>query len=266
MPIDPLTIMAAAQGALGIGQMVKGAIQGSKKAPKMEIPQAAQQALQIAKTQAGQTQMPGQSIMEDKLASQAAAATQRLLESSGGGGGALGGIAQINQGLSNQMGGILMNQANYVAGQKQNLQNQLGNMAGWQDRQFQMNEMQPYLQEMDASRRSKDAGMQNLWGAASGFVKGQETKKMWDNYLGSQQKQMDQNAQQFQQQMELWKQGQLPPPIPQTILPETMPMNEQVDIPLFAPQGVKRPLSPWQQQMAAYSQMNPKTGQFYPEP
>ena len=211
--MDPLTIMALAQVGLGIGQMVKGAIGSLGKAPTMEIPKSATQALNIAKTQAGQSMMPGQKIMEDKLASQAAAASQRIMEASGGSGAALGGLAQVQRGLNDQLGNLAMNQASYIDQQKQGLRGELGNMANWEQQQFQMNQYQPYLHQMDASRRLTESGMQNLWGAAGNYVQGQETKKMWDGYLGSIEKQLAQGERQFTDYMSYLRGGGVQPQV-----------------------------------------------------
>lgn len=205
--IDPMTALALGQAALGVGQMVKGAIQGGSKAPQMSIPKSATAALNVAQAQVGQTKMPGQDIMEDKLAMAAASAANRVMEMTGGGAAGLGAMANINQGLSESLGDMAYNQANYVAGQKQNLQGQLNNMAQWEQQQFQMNEYQPWLQKMESAKTLKDSGMQNLWGAASGYIQGQQTKKMWDNYINQQKLQMDLQKDQFAQQMALWKQG-----------------------------------------------------------
>lgn len=205
--IDPMTALALGQAALGVGQMVKGAIQGGSKAPQMIIPKSATAALNVAQAQAGQTKMPGQDIMEDKLAMAAASAANRVMEMTGGGAAGLGAMANINQGLSKSLGDMAYNQANYVAGQKQNLQGQLNNMAQWEQQQFQMNEYQPWLQKMESAKTLKDSGMQNLWGAASGYIQGQQTKKMWDDYINQQKLQMDLQKDQFAQQMALWKQG-----------------------------------------------------------
>lgn len=181
-------ILTAAQIAYGLYQNYK-AKEASEAEP--EIPKSAEAALSMARDQAARTEMPGQSMLEDKLASQAATAANRMLEASGGSGAALGGLAQINQQVTDKMGDIQMNQAAYADQQRKNLMGQLGNMANWEAQGHQMNQEQ--------ARRLQESGVQNIWGGATSYVQGLQTKGMWDDYIGLQESQINASRQAFSQ-------------------------------------------------------------------
>lgn len=215
-------ILTAAQIAYGLYQNYK-ATEASEAEP--EIPKSAESALSMARDQAARTEMPGQSMLEDKLASQAATAANRMLEASGGSGAALGGLAQINQQLGDKMGDIQMNQAAYADRQRQNLIGQLGNMANWEYQGNQINQEQ--------ARRLQESGVQNIWGAATNYVQGQQTKSMWDDYLASQNAEIDASQKAHREAMELWKTQNQPPLI--NGMPGSGVQNTPINVPLQQP-------------------------------
>src|SRR5664279_4980898 len=92
--IDPMTAIAIAQGAIGIGKAIFGGSQASKaknalnslQRPQMQIPQEAVAALQNAQKMSLMTTLPGQDIMSQSIDRNTQANANALSEVNTGGG------------------------------------------------------------------------------------------------------------------------------------------------------------------------------------
>lgn len=166
-----LAVGAGIKGALSLFQMIKAG-QLNKKRPEYEIPIEMYQYLNKAKEQANQTSLPAQDIMEANLRQTTQGALGRATEIAGGSANLLGSLADI---YSNETKGV--NQLNIAAANRYD-KNQQGlmqaeqTMSGYKDKQFKLNQMDPYLAEMSAKSALMGSSILNLGGAASELTNG----------------------------------------------------------------------------------------------
>lgn len=173
--MDPLTLAlmlgpAAIQGAMGVGQLIKGNQMQKNLGPRVgyEIPESAKRALGISERLASSYEMPGagarryaQDLQNQKFV---AAALQA--------GNSQDAMAMLTQGLqSAQEGELAFSEAsaqNYQQRQ-QNLQQALGNYAGYQEKK-RADEQQAWYEKADRAAQMKGAGLENLFGAGQGLA------------------------------------------------------------------------------------------------
>jgi len=144
------------------------------KRPPFEIPDAAKQALQIAKYRALATTLPGQPLMEQKIGAATAGGLRYATETAGSPVDALAtGSAMIGN-EQNQLGDLAIKGAENQNQNIQNLTGQLGAFASWQNQASEWNKYQPYTQAKQAesalrygSEANKYGATQDLLGAAA---------------------------------------------------------------------------------------------------
>jgi hypothetical protein len=173
--MDPITIMLAAQGLLGVGEKIIGGIQKNKAQKefdknKYEIPSSVNAMLDTVRGVASQRKLPGQEIMEQQIGSttaQGVEAATRVGRSSSDALGALEGL----------YGRQMQSQQNLALAGAQNWQeNQfkyasaLERMGAYQDQKWQYNTLYPYMQKMTGAGQMQEAGNTNIGSAMSGFV------------------------------------------------------------------------------------------------
>jgi len=173
MPIPAALVPALISAAPAVSQFVTGLFQGNKskklleglERPQYEIPEAATQALQNAQVNAGSFQMAGQSNLEaaqdqiftntvEDVGSYATSGPEALA--------ALISAGASRQGAQNQIGFQAAGDYNDRQGV---LRNQLGTYAGYQDKAFDINQMQPYEDKAATASALGNAGMNNRYGA-----------------------------------------------------------------------------------------------------
>lgn len=147
-------ILAIAQLGMGIYNMVK-----SKKRPKYEIPGAQRQHLAMAKAMANRHEMPGQSNMHAQVAQQAANALSQSREYGQAGLASLPAIMArantANLNIGTQAAGWRDRQMSQYLGA-------LGQFAGAQNMEWQMNKFAPYADRMQRGNDMFGAGVQNM--------------------------------------------------------------------------------------------------------
>jgi hypothetical protein len=156
-----------AQTTLGAAQMAYGLYKAKhNKRPTYEIPQEAQQNLNLAKQQAmeGLPEEQKQAYL-DNLNRSAGYSLSNMTSRRGG----LAGLGQIDQQMNQGYGNLL---AMDSQARQQNIgrvfeQNQ--NMANYRDQAFQFNKVNPYYETLAESQALQGAGMQNI---GSGFNSG----------------------------------------------------------------------------------------------
>jgi len=183
--MDPLTIGLLAgipSLALGTYQAIKGYQLGNQERPEYEIPDSLKQMLGMAKTQASQTGLPGQSLLEQNIRGTTSRGAN-ILERSTQGSQLLGGISDLVTGEQQQMAniGIAGEQQNIT--NQQNLQNALSTYAQYEDKAYEINELQPYLQAMQQAQALTSAGIQNIVGGIGGGLGAGMQSQMNTDYL-----------------------------------------------------------------------------------
>ena len=160
--------MAAASAAI---KGITGLIQMNKRKPEevqYEIPSEVYQALDLARTNA-MGQDPRFRTRKENLESQTATMARKATEL--GGPGAIGALGTLQ---ANQMAGtrdIDMMQEEDQLRQEMFYSQQLANLAGFKDKQFELNELQPNERQWNEYYNSRSAGQQNLMGSMDNIFK-----------------------------------------------------------------------------------------------
>lgn len=177
--MDPLTISALLQGgktAYELGTGISQQIKGNKLAknlvrPQYQIPQAEQQYLQNAESMASNNQFPGQQRAENNVYAGTSQALNSAKGASSSSADFLSGITGINGNQQNALGDIATKGLEYQDQNKQRLNNALMSMAGYQDKQFEINQYQPFIDQSNAARALKQAGKENISNAFGNAAK-----------------------------------------------------------------------------------------------
>ena len=233
--MDPLLTPLLISAASNLPSMILGGSQLFKSGkmhpvrPEYEIPEAEKQALQLAKNMGAQTRLPGQEAIEGQL-DETTANTLATIERMG-----YGGASDINaasRAYGNQQDketqlGIA------AAGNRQqnlrNLQGALSHYATYEDKKWNLNELQPYEQDSRAKAALYEGGMTNLTGGLKDIAGGLSNVMLAD-YFG---KQQDSNFNNWMKMMGKTTTSQPAPQIPVqigTVLPTSGQDNTQLQI------------------------------------
>lgn len=166
--MDPLTIsliMAGASAGIGAYQTIKGnKLAKSAVRPIQEIPSAATMYLQNAQAMAENQRLAGQSALEGQIQGNTAQTLRAGQESSNNPASLMALASATNANANNAMTGI----GSKAAEMQQQNQRALGSAqlqyAGLQQKQFDVNQMDPYQNQINAAMAMKGAGMQNIAG------------------------------------------------------------------------------------------------------
>lgn len=160
---------AAIQGGIGVAQMIQAnKYRKQFKRPDYQIPQAQQEALLNARAMAAQTRLPGQDIMEQNIGATTAAGVKAATELGQSPSQILNAASNIYGRQMQQQNQMGIQAAQFQQGNRMNLQGQLGTMGGFQEKQWDINKMQPYEAAMHAAAQLSGAGQQNIGGAVAG--------------------------------------------------------------------------------------------------
>jgi hypothetical protein len=157
-------IPAVAKGVTGLAQGAKGRRleREAGERPEYEIPQEVLQALEGYKTRASQTRLPGQSAIEQGIRSSTASTAGKLEEAAGSSASLLGALAQTGVGEQQSMRDLGLKSSQYQYQTQEELLDYLSKIGQYRDKEFALNEMEPWKQAMGASSAMKGAGMQNV--------------------------------------------------------------------------------------------------------
>jgi len=209
--LDPMTLALLAQAGFGVYQGIKGN-QLAKDAirPEYQIPEEISQSLSDAEIAALEGLPQAQ---KDAFLQNVQRSTATSLNALGDRQAGLAGISSVQQNEQDAMTKLLSMDAQARQSNMNNLYDQRNTMAGYKDKAFQINEMQPFEAQAQAAEAMKGAGIQNVAGGLTGaansynqytafqdFMKGLENKKALDNQTtgntqGMQQKPADQTLQ-----------------------------------------------------------------------
>lgn len=176
--MDPFTIMALAQAVPAVAQGVQGMVQDRKsnklseglEDPNMPIPPAAKEALDIARANASSRYMSGQLANQAKLDSQLANIMGSITQNSRSPQDAIAALTMLGaQGQQQQLGlgaDVAMDYERIQA----DLRDELHNMQGWENKQWETNVMEPFLRDAAAASAMKNAGINNMYQGLKGAV------------------------------------------------------------------------------------------------
>jgi hypothetical protein len=166
-PLIPIAI----QAGVALGQVIGGAIKkrkAKKNRPEYEIPLEQKVAAAVAKNRAS-TEMPG---YQQALQQIDVAGANALRTAAGAGGGAQAALASIVGQTQSQKRQLAGDSAEFRLRAESQYLDQLGRLAAGRDREFQINEFEPYAQDYAEGRDMIGAGIENLAGAAGQFALG----------------------------------------------------------------------------------------------
>lgn len=171
-PLNPVTALKIGSMVPDLFKTIAGGFQFGKgnkleneiTRPLMDIPESAKEALSLARNQASQKLLPGQGYYEtqlDKNQSRSLAAVRESATNPAQ-------IAEAALRIGDQTDDSILNMAirgaeRYDMNQR-NLQDQLGAMADWEQLQFEMNELEPFLDDAALASSLQGAGLQNMFG------------------------------------------------------------------------------------------------------
>jgi hypothetical protein len=180
MPIPLAAIPAAAQGVTGLVQLFKGAALSRKERPEYKIPSEISQNLSQAEMMALEglpSEQKQQFIENAQRTSQfrLKAGSERSVDV----------IEKAAQGEVDANRNLLSADS---AAKFQNINTLMGKrdvMAGYKDKAFEVNEMQPFMAQMQAAQAMKGSGMQNVYGGLTAGIKGIENQRLMQDIMGT---------------------------------------------------------------------------------
>lgn len=183
MPPIAFAIPSMLKAGLSIAQLIKGASMRPNR-PEYEIPGALQEEVASARMEAG-GRMPGIGYAEDRLRQNAATGAYRLQKGATNPNQLLAGLSNIQMQSNVAERGLLESEANDHYRRIGNLRQSLRALAGAQDRQFDLNKMQPYQDAARTKAALIQSGLTNAFGAAGEGLQGMmagdmyNTQKAW---------------------------------------------------------------------------------------
>lgn len=180
MPITTSAILGGIQSAAGIAQYLKGKKMAKQNArPDYVIPEEIGQNLSQAQMQALEGLPPEQKKQYvENIQRQQNFGLSALGSRKAG----ISGLAALTQQGSDAYSDLLSKDA---AARQQNLQNLMGareQMAGFKDKEFELNKLLPFQQKAEAAQGLTGAGLQNIMGGLQSAQGTLENKYLADQY------------------------------------------------------------------------------------
>lgn len=166
IPLAVALIPAAMQAGTGLYQMIKGQNDASKlNRPTYQIPEEIKSKLTLAQ-QRSLEGMPDASkkLFIDNMQRSSAFGLRNLSSRQAG----LAGIPELVQGQTDQGRQMAVQDAQARLVNEQNLGTVQSEMAGYRDKEFDVNQLTPYTQKAQAAQALIGAGLQNIGGAVQG--------------------------------------------------------------------------------------------------
>lgn len=174
-------------------KLVKGAQQASQAKklantprPEYQIPQEVLQSLNQAKMMASMTELPGQNLMESKIGQNVSKGISELERVSSNPADLASNVSRMYLGANDQINNIGVQAAQQWLQNQGVLGNELKSMGAWKDRQFDINQMQPYENNMAAASALREGSFRNLSAAGedmSSALGGYANMKYYEDML-----------------------------------------------------------------------------------
>ena len=177
--------MGAVQAGIGIYQTYKGnQLAKNNIRPKYEIPDVIKQQLNTAELQAieGLPEQQRQNYI-DSMMQQYTTAISASNDRRGG----LSSIASLQNSMNDSNKSLLAMDAQARQNNINALQNTRSNYANYVDKQFELNQLNPFMEKAQAAQAMKGSGMQNIMGGIKGAVSSVVTASDNRQYLDMQQ-------------------------------------------------------------------------------
>ena len=137
--------------------------------PEYEIPNEVKQALEIARVMASRNKMPGQEILENQIQGQLGNQVRDIKDLSVSSGQALNAAANAYAGQQNRLQDLGVQSARNKQELEAVLMAKLEGIAQYQDKEFKMNEMDPYLDAAMTASALKQSGLTNIYSGFEGI-------------------------------------------------------------------------------------------------
>lgn len=203
-------ILGLVQAGVGIWQMFKGSEAGDVERPEYQIPKEATEMLGIARQNAN-ADMPGYQQAISNLQQSDATQYSRASESAGSGSDLLGYLSQRGVTSNRALNQLSAQNAAFKIGQQDKYKQALMAYSGMRDKEFDVNEMQPYMDAMRTSSVMTEGGIQNIFGGISGGLQNYmalDQAKSYQGLLGSQKGYYDMMMEQMKNQQNTGQQTQ----------------------------------------------------------
>jgi hypothetical protein len=191
--MDPLTasaligaVPAVVQAGTGIWQMQQAKkLAKNNIRPNMQTPDAVMNALANSRSQAMQTKLPGQDLIESKIDASVATNVNNLKEVADSPAALMGAVNQAYVGGMDKKNDIAIAAASRFDQNQSQYQDMLGKVGEYEMQNFMFNKADPYMKTAAAASALKEGGMRNIYGGIN-------------NAAGAASKYMDGKAQQNQ--------------------------------------------------------------------
>lgn len=140
--------------------------------PDYETPESAEEALGLSRSLASESELPGAGRIRNRLSGSTATGARSLIDSSSSPGAVAANIATLYAGEKDALVNLELAGINRQDQNRGRFLEQLGVMAGFEDKKFMLNELQPWLELRAAAKEMENASIQNFFGAgqSSGTV------------------------------------------------------------------------------------------------
>jgi hypothetical protein len=171
----PIPLLAAAAVAPSVFQMGKGIAQASQAKrlkvpprPVYNIPQSIQENVMMRRMQQNAA-MPGYNAAKADISSNMASGA-RAAQESGSSTNVLATIAGLQGNANNALNSLNTQNAQFALGAKDDLSRALSQKAGFEEKAWEINKQQPFLDAAAAKAALKESSSQNLMGGLSGLA------------------------------------------------------------------------------------------------
>lgn len=172
MAVAVAALASLVPAAIKLGTSLSQGIRANKmedqySRPVYEIPQGMLDAVDIYKNLALQGGLPRQDLIEDKISESGANALAGLKEASTSPWDVIRGSQRIGETQAEKIKDLGIAGGQFATQAKQDYSGILQGLSQLQERQFMYNEMQPYVNSMDAIRRLREVGLWNMYSGTS---------------------------------------------------------------------------------------------------
>lgn len=176
--MDPMTLSLALSAIPQVMKIGKGIKQNRQardlrdnyKRPDYVIPSSATDSLGMARRNANLQQMPGMTAMQGRMDQNTANAAADIMGGTSSSAAALAALGNVYGAQQNQEADLGIDNAQFQIEQDNNLMQALDLYAGYQDKAFEMNKMNPYTEAMQSAGALSYAGDANVFGGVEGLA------------------------------------------------------------------------------------------------
>jgi hypothetical protein len=178
-----LLIPSLIKAGTGIWQQIQSSKYADTERPDYEIPQSLKDMLENAKQVASQTQLPGQSLAEEKLSAASAQGITAAKQSGDSPTSTLGTISNIIGSEQSKLRDLAASAATAWQTNQSTLRAAMQSMATEENKQWQYNEYLPYMAAMEKAAALQKSGQENLFAGVSDAVGGAIAYNQNESYM-----------------------------------------------------------------------------------